>query len=186
MYGVNAKSPLLSNTYIDVTSCLPQDAMHILIEGPLEIMIRNVLRYCIIEENLFTIDDFNNSVARFNFQHFKNDKPGVIQREHIAENNCLRQKARQIFVLTHTLLFLISDWVMNNNTEEIISCLVLLLQITNITVAYEIHDDSISLLSRMIETFLINFHSLYPNFLVPKFHFLIHILQYIRLFGLAR
>jgi len=70
MYGVNTKSPLLYSPYIDVTICLPQDAMHIIIERLLEIMIRNFLRYCIVEENFFTIDDFNNFVASFNFQHF--------------------------------------------------------------------------------------------------------------------
>lgn len=88
-----------------------------------------------------------------------------------------------------TFPFLISDWIMNNNNKGItqhIYCFVLLLQITNIILAYEIHEDSINLLNRMIETFLINFKSLYPNSLVPEFHFLIHIPQYIRLFGPAR
>lgn len=104
MYGINRKSPLLYSTHVDVTSCLPQDAMHVLIEGPIEITIRNFLRYCVIEENLFTNDDFNNSVARFDFKHLKRDKPGI-QHEHITENSCLRQKAGQIFVLAHISFF---------------------------------------------------------------------------------
>lgn len=189
LYGVNARSPLLSSPYIDVTVCLPQDAMHIIIEGPLEIMIRSFLRYCIIEEKLFIINDLNNSVTTFNFQHFKKDKPGLIQREHLIDNGCLRQKAEQIFVLAHTLLFLINKWIINCNAQGIIEhthCFVLLLQILNITLAYQIHEDSITLLSRIIETFLLNFKSLYPNLLVPKFHFLIHIPHYIRMFGPAR
>lgn len=189
MYGVNTRSPLLSSPFIDVTVCLPQDAMHVIIEGSLEIMIRHFLRYCIIEEKLFTIDDFNSSIARFNFQHLKKDKPGRIQREHLIENGCLHQKAGQMFVLAHTLLFMINEWIITSNAEGIVQhtyCFVLLLQILNITLAYQIHEDSIILLSRIIETFLINFKSLYQDSLVPKFHFLIHIPQYIKMFGPAR
>ncbi|KYN26667.1 hypothetical protein ALC57_03960, partial [Trachymyrmex cornetzi] len=162
---------------------------NIIIEVPLEIMIRSFLRYCIIEENLFTINDFNNSVATFDFQRLKKDKSGFIQREHLIGNDCLRQKAGQIFFLAHTLLFLINEWISNCNAEGIIQhthCFVLLSQILNITLAYQIHEDSITLLNRIMETFLLNFKSLNPNLLVPKFLFLIHIPHYIRMFGPAR
>jgi len=105
MYGVNTKSPLLYSPYIDVIVCLPQDAMHIIIEGPLEIMMRNFLRYCIVEENFFTIDDFNKSVASFNFQHLKQDKPGLIQREHITDIQKMvvyvRKQDKCLYSLTH-------------------------------------------------------------------------------------
>ena len=42
-YGVNRRSSLMD--IIDVTEDLPQDMMHILIEGPLHILIRLLLRY---------------------------------------------------------------------------------------------------------------------------------------------
>jgi len=44
-YGVNIRSPLMD--IIDVTKCLPQDAMHVLIEGPVQITCKLFLRYCI-------------------------------------------------------------------------------------------------------------------------------------------
>lgn len=41
-YGVNTRSPLMD--IIDVTKCLPQDLMHIFIEGPLTILCKPVLK----------------------------------------------------------------------------------------------------------------------------------------------
>ena len=59
----------------------------------------------------------------------------------------------------------------------------------NLCLAYEITTESIDLLSRIIETFLSRFILLYPNNIVPKFYFLIHVpiyVRYIRLFGPGR
>lgn len=38
----------------------------------------------------------------------------------------------------------------------------------------------------MIESFICRFNNLYPDLLIPKFYFLVHILRYIKLFGFAR
>lgn len=46
-YSVNKTSPLMNIPYFDVTTCLPQDAMHVLIKGPVEIICRIYLHYCI-------------------------------------------------------------------------------------------------------------------------------------------
>lgn len=52
--------------------------------------------------------------------------------------------------------------------------------------SYKIHSESIDLLSRIIHTFILRFNYFYPNCIVPKFHFLIHIPRNIMMFGPAR
>lgn len=65
-------------------------------------------------------------------------------------------------------------------------CHSLLLQILNICLAYEVRPESIDLLARMIELYIPRFQCLYPDCIVPKFHFLIHIPRCIQKFGPAR
>lgn len=186
-YGVNKTSPLINIPYFDVTTCLPQDAMHILIEGPVEILCRVYLQYCIKNLKLFTIDDFNQQLLSFDFKHFKNNKPAPIQSNHLEST--LHQSAAQLITLAHTLPFLIGEWIIScedAGLKEHTFCYVQLLQILNVCLAYEIDQNSIDLLSLMIESFICRFNNLYPNLLIPKFHFLVHIPRYIKLFGPPR
>ena len=172
-YGINSRSLLMD--IIDVTTCLPQDAMHILIEGPLQTMCKLILQYCIVELQLFTINHFNSKLSRFR-AHFKNDKPAQIQQDQLCDDGILRQSAAQTFTRSHTLLFLIKEWTdscINESLHKRIRCFVLLLQIMNITLAYEIRQENADLLSRMIPIFLHKFTNLFPDLIVPKFHFLL-------------
>ncbi|XP_011883897.1 PREDICTED: uncharacterized protein LOC105571040 [Vollenhovia emeryi] len=57
-YGINNRSPLLDIPNFDVTTCLPQDTMHVLIEGIAVIACRKLLTFCIEEKHLFTLDEF--------------------------------------------------------------------------------------------------------------------------------
>jgi len=86
------------------------------------------------------------------------------------------------------LTLLIADWIQceNSHLTEHINCYITLLQIMNICLAYEIHEKSIELLTRMIEVYITRFINLFPDSIVPKFHFLIHVPRYIKLFGPPR
>ncbi|XP_044741962.1 uncharacterized protein LOC123302934 [Chrysoperla carnea] len=177
-YGINTASPLTDIQYFDVTKCLPQDCMHVLNEGVTELLCRLFLNYCITEKALFTIKQFNEQLIAFDFGHFSRDKPAIIQNNDLSDDKKLRQSAAQMFVLAHTLPFLIGQWIYDSKDEDIIErqdCFILLLQIMNLCLAYEISNDSVDTLSRMIEEF--------PDKFIPKIHFLEHIPQYIRLFG---
>lgn len=97
-YGVMRQSPLLKSHIFDVTLCLPQDGMHILIEGVVEIAIRRLLKYCMFELQLFTLEQFNNCIIYFDYGHFKKDKPAFILREHLTDGGSLRQRDRKSVV----------------------------------------------------------------------------------------
>lgn len=188
-YGVNSKSPLLKIPFFDVTTCLPQDCMHVLIEGVLEKASRCFLKYSLTEQSIFTVNDINKALDRFDFGHFHRDKPAKIQRENFSDNGTLRQTAAQMFTLAHTLPFFIADWTLSSDDSNLnaqIDCHILLLQIMNLCFSYEIAIESLATLSRMIEIFAMRFDRLYPGCLIPKFHFLIHVPRFIKLFGPAR
>lgn len=118
-YGVNKASPLMS--ICDVTQCLPQDIMHVLLEGVCEVTIRAHLRYYILERRLFTVEELNERIDNFDFGLFKDNKPGIILQQHIQRDNTLKQTASQLFNLLHTLPFLTVDFIGDENDDEQIS-----------------------------------------------------------------
>ena len=182
-YGINKKSALSEIPYFDVTQCLPQDIMHIIFEGIADIAVRNLLCYLILKKKLFTLDDFNERIRNFDFSKFFTNAPMEILE---LNNSCsLKQTALQMFALSHTLPFFINEWIIDVDDEHLLLH-TLFLQIINMCSSYEIHRESLDVLARMIEIFISRFNKLYPNNLVPKFHFLIHVPRYIKLFGPAR
>ncbi|XP_011883997.1 PREDICTED: uncharacterized protein LOC105571135 [Vollenhovia emeryi] len=189
-YGINNRSPLLDIPNFDVTTCLPQDTMHVLIEGIAVIACRKLLTFCIEEKHLFTLDEFNDRRSHFNYGPLQSDAPGVILQDHLHANDHLCQTASQMIALVHSLPFLIGEWTIDKEEEDIserMECHSLLLQILNICLAYEVRIESVDLLARMIELYIQRFQRLYPaDCIVPKFHFLTHIPRCIRKFGPAR
>ncbi|XP_043470881.1 uncharacterized protein LOC122504062 [Leptopilina heterotoma] len=138
---------------MDVTKCLPQDAMHLFPEGVTEVTTRAILWYFIIEKELLSVEQLNKKMENFKFGHFKNNKPGVILRDHLRRDMKLKQSASQTLALAHSLPFLLNEWIIEDNIEH-------------------------------LEHILL--HRLFPEWLVPKFHFITHLPQYIRMFGPAR
>ena len=184
-FGVNSRSPL--SEVLDVTQCLPQDAMHLFTEGVTERSTRVLLRYYIVDKELFTLRDLNARIQDFDFGLFKTNKPAVVLREHLEKDSALKQSASEMFALAHTLPFIIGEWITEENyILEPILCHVRMLQILNLCSAYEIHLETTYLLARMIELFIIKFNRLHPGWIVPKFHFIVHLPRYIRMFGPAR
>lgn len=140
---------------MDVTTCLPQDITHVLIEGVLTTNIKLLIKYC-LDQELFDIIELNDSITNFDYEHLKNDKPAKIEIEHLDENGSLRQSAAQLITLSQCLLFTIGEWIINNESEDIqerIDCYVKLLQILNVCCAYEIKEESVEYLGYMIKVF---------------------------------
>ena len=54
-YGVNRLSILNEVPLFDLCVCIPHDIMHVLLEGVLPRHCKMLLRYCIIDQRLFTI-----------------------------------------------------------------------------------------------------------------------------------
>ncbi|XP_043285551.1 uncharacterized protein [Venturia canescens] len=188
-YGINRRSALLDIDGFDVTMCLPQDGMHILSEGVIEIATRAFLRYYIYEKEYFSLIDLNDWISRFDFGHLRKNAPSAILQAHLMSDGHLRQSSSQMLALAHALPFFIGERSCENDDsdlEERSDCHGRLLQILNVCLSYEIHQERVDTLERMICVYILIFNRLYPHHIVPKFHFLVHIPRYIRLFGPAR
>lgn len=106
---MNGPSPLNAIRNFDVTKCFPQDVMHIIILGVLEVEMRALLHYLFSEAQLFNVDDLNSRRSNFNFNNFKVNKRACIFPEHVQEGGTHKQSASQMFGLAHCLPFFIVE-----------------------------------------------------------------------------
>ena len=77
VYGINQQSILIELPAFDVTEQLPQDLMHVLLEGIFPLHLEQFLRYIVQDLHLITLDQINSRIAEFPFAYF-NDKPGSL------------------------------------------------------------------------------------------------------------
>lgn len=186
LYGVNNAGVFHDLRFFDVTKCLPHDPMHVLLEGIVALATQALLRRYVIEDSLFSVEHLNDRILNFNFDYFSDNKPATIEKEHLLPDNSLKQTSSQMLALAHTLPFIISEWMTDDVDLKPLENHIALLKIINMCLAYEISDESVSLLERMIDLYTKCFQELYPNIEVPKNHFLTHIPGHIRLFGPGR
>lgn len=188
-YGLNGKTPLMDIEDCDITKCLVQDPMHVLFECVLEVEIRIFLEYC-VSKNCFNVAYLNQQIDNFEYGHLQKDKPSLILQEHLHKN--LRQSVTQMVCLAYVLPFLIGDALEsddesdNDDLKERLLCHVQLTQIMNMCLAFSFTVDDAHFLNKLIEAFIHKFNSLYPNSMVPKFHFLLHFGMQIIDFGPLR
>ena len=100
-YGVNKKSILLNVPYFDVTEQLPQDVMHIVLEGGLQRTFYFVLIH-FLENEIFSLEDLNAFIVNINYGYSElKDKPVSISEEDLQEPaKNLGQTAAQIWLLS--------------------------------------------------------------------------------------
>ena len=93
-YGLQCDSILNSSSYFHVTTGLPPDIMHDILEGSLQYEVKNLLCYLIQEQSYLTLAELNQKVQRFPYlQTDKDNKPAVILSAHLnASEHTLKQK----------------------------------------------------------------------------------------------
>lgn len=79
-YGVNFQSTLNSLEYFHVANNqIPQDVMHILLEGVVPYTMKLMLHRFIFEKKYFTLDILNNQMTFFTFSRSeRKDKPSPL------------------------------------------------------------------------------------------------------------
>lgn len=80
-YGINYRSPLNNIPHFNVANWqLPQDVMHVLLEGVLKQELQLLLRTFIFDKKLFTLSDFNVRLESFGYGYSEvASKPSVLQ-----------------------------------------------------------------------------------------------------------
>ena len=65
-YGVTNRSILLDALYSDVTEQIPQDVMHVILDGSLSRTLYFVIHY-FLDNNIFTLEGLNAFILDFNY-----------------------------------------------------------------------------------------------------------------------
>ena len=79
-YGVNALSPLNDIDNFHVINQLPQDIMHVLLEGVIPYELVHMLTYFVVNRKYFKIDQLNDRITCFAYSNQEaKDKPSPIK-----------------------------------------------------------------------------------------------------------
>lgn len=84
---------------------LPQDIMHVLLEGVLPLEMKLLLHQLIVVDNLFTVHHFNARVESFQFG-YNTVKPSKIELSHLNDGN-LRQSGMQMYISNVLYMYII-------------------------------------------------------------------------------
>lgn len=106
-YGINKRSILLDAPYFDVTEQLPQDLMHVILEGSLSRTLYFVVRY-FLNNNICSLNEINTFILNFPYGHSElRDKQVAITLEDLkTPSDNLGQTAAQIWLLSRVFAFL--------------------------------------------------------------------------------
>ena len=183
-YGITRISSLLDIHNCDVCDMIPQDFMHVILEGVARYEVKEVLKKFIIEQKLFSLSQFNSVLGEQPVPYFEIDKkPSEIQLCNLnSDDNKIRQLASQMLTLIKFLPFVLSSLGVDNNVY--LRFLVDLLAIVNILLSPIIASGMVVCLRHMIYTHLDNFASLFPDRpILPKQHYMTHFPQTIVKYG---
>ena len=103
-YGVNRLSVLDKIAHLDVCKCMPEDIMHVLLEGLVPYETKLVLKKLIDESRCFTLKELNHRIESFDYGYMnKKNQPTLITRDTINGLNEAKLKQTGI-ILTNTII----------------------------------------------------------------------------------
>eukprot|EP00733_Pompholyxophrys_punicea_P000927 Pompholyxophrys_punicea_v1_NODE_371_length_2119_cov_6.810078.p1 type:complete len:284 gc:universal NODE_371_length_2119_cov_6.810078:1347-496(-) len=131
----------------------PQDAMHVIIEGPLKIMMKKVTT-----ENLVSLDELNAKIQNFDLGSENSNRPSIILSDHVDEN-----KNTQIWTLAMILPFMLKDLLPNDDPE--LACFLLHCQVLSCAMVPVVFDNIPGDLRQLVSVFLSSFLDLYGYYI---------------------
>ena len=82
VYGINRRSILCQLPDFDVTQQLPQDLMHVLLEGIFPLHLEQLLDYVVNTLSAVSLTDTNSRLLSFSYAYFE-EKPSPLTSVHI-------------------------------------------------------------------------------------------------------
>lgn len=185
LFGVNGRSGLEEAPYFNVCEQLPQDIMHVFLEGIISYELKYLLKFYIKEKGYFSLADLNREIQGFSYgySHIK-DKPCVIKEPNLERQSSsnLGQNAARMWLLTQVLPLILSSLV-DTETEHW-ACFASLLEIMAISFSNTIAQETILYLKAAVKEHLALFKRVFPDApIIPKQHFLVHIPSQLFKFG---
>ena len=138
----------------DVTKQLPQDIMHIFLEGILSYELKFLLKH-FFDSGLITLDQLNSKLKNFDYGYSNvKNKPSHIKQDDIdfKSNSNLGQNAAQMWELSR-ILPLVLEGITDRGSPQW-SCFLSLLEIMGICFAQKITFNSVLNLKRIKEHLL--------------------------------
>ena len=152
---------------------MPQDILHVLLEGLFGYGTCLLLQLC-IEEKLFDINWLNSQLNAFPYSYLDRDnKPEKITRNQIFENVSLKQTGASELTMAYILPFIVKR--VRNLTRYYRNYMHLVSIVCLCTAPYATIDTA-GELQELVECYLAGFKALYPTLgLKPKHHYLLHV-----------
>ena len=183
-YGINRRSSLCNIPDFDVTKQLPQDIMHIFLEGVLSYELKFLLKQYFHTPGLVTLDQLNTQIKNIHYGYSNvKDKPSFIKNDDIdfKSDSNLGQNAAQMWELSRILPLILGGITDSESPQW--KCFTSLLEIMGICFAQKITSSSILNLKRIVKEHLILFKEIYGARILPKQHFLVHLPSQMMMFG---
>ena len=186
MWGINSNSVLAHIPDFQVTKCLVQDPMHVLLEGIIRCNLRLLLVHCIQDQKLFSLDWLNTRMKNFQYPlSIHKSMPEPIDAQALKHEGKMKQTAAAMLTLICVLPYLVGDKVPEGNTHW--DNFIRLLKITLLSTSPYADRDTADQLSLVIHDYLCNFMECYPDApFVPKMHYLTHFPVQLLRFGPLR
>ncbi len=186
MYGLNERSALCAIPGFDVTQCLLQDPMHVILEGCLPYVLALFLKDVIYDRRLLTLSMLNDFLLEpCQFQQERRDLVVPIEPKQIKKDEHIKQKASTMLAISYRLPFLFGQHVPAN--DDAYCNLLSMIRITCICFKPTVDSTLAGVLSQEIADFLESFCRLYTAAKVkPKMHFMIHFPRQMLKFGPLR
>ena len=181
-YGVNSRSPFEELPYFDVTTSLPPDAMHDLLEGVIPLVLKLVISKAHTEKHI-TVTELNEELRKLSIgQNDKRNKPVKISER--VKTVGVSGSASQKWCLFRLLPFAMAHRVPFNC--EYWNVFLLLREISDIVMAHKAKKEELPLLNVLVYTFLNKLKDVFGGVMTPKCHYLIHYARLIEQYGPLR
>lgn len=191
-FGVNSRSILADCPGFDVTKGFPQDLLHLLAEGVVELLCRKVLKDLCLpykvpgqkkrRKALLDLKALNASIATAcDLGHHNVSRPSYIEESHLKGSK-LKQSGSQLLVLLHLLPFFI-DKVCPPEKMHLFTTLI---ELKDLCMSYELSNPDRLKIEQLVQEFGTAFVRLYPNVKSLKLHAISHLAMQVMLFGPLR
>lgn len=189
-FGVNGSSVLAEAPGFDITKCLPQDLLHLLAEGVVELLCRRILKDLCIPKKVgkktvkapLSLKVLNQAIeTQCDLGHYNVSRPSRIEARHLKGSK-LKQSGAQMMVLLHVLPFVIH----NVCPPEKMDLLIQLIRLVDLCMSFQLSKADIDRLRIMVAHYGTSFVKVYPNVKSLKLHGLIHLAMQALLFGPLR
>lgn len=161
-----------------VTKNLSVDVMHDILEGVCQYDLGKILHHFIIEKKLFTLEVANFYISGLHYGITKNKPPEILLTQLKLKKLTMSASEMLTLIRYFTLIFGCLIKLDNEYWELVIQ----LRQLVEMAISPLLHINASHIFQENVSEYLKLLHSLFPNSLKPKHHFLLH---YSRVFLIA-